>query len=134
MGKQDVLHWRPIENMGDEKLLPEAAQSGTSDTAKAISGMIGNKTGLSPKRIEHLWNGYTGTMGAYALDTVDWLVRSGGGHAGSAELAWSEMPLAKAFYRGDCRQRIPVTRPSSMTLREKADQVSGTIRRLPCQR
>lgn len=120
---------RPIENMGDDKLLPEArAEWYTSDTAKAISDMIGNKTGLSPKRIEHLWGAYTGTMGAYALDTVDWLVRSVEKSPDRPELAWSEMPLAKALYRGDSPPKNTRYTTEFYDMSEKADQVSGTIK------
>jgi len=120
---------RPIENMGDEKLLPEArAEWYTSDTARVVSDVIGNKTGLSPKRIEHLWNGYTGTVGAYALDTVDWLVRSIEQKPERPELAWAEMPLLKAFYRGDMVPKSTRYSTEFYEMALKTEQISNTIK------
>ena len=96
--------------------------------------MIGNKTGLSPKRIEHLWNGYTGTMGAYALDTVDWLVRSVEGTPDRPELAWSEMPLAKAFYRGDSPPKNTRYTTEFYDLAGEGGSGQWDDQGLPCQR
>jgi GGDEF domain-containing protein len=123
---------RPIENMGDEQMLPEARENWwTSDTAKLLADLlpdVANATKMSPKRIEHLWNGYTGTMGAYALETVDWMVRQISKAPDRPEMNWADMPLLKAIYRGD---RVPSnTRYSTefydlMTL---ADSTSQTIK------
>jgi hypothetical protein len=120
---------RPIENQGDQNLLPEARSEWyTSDTAKLISDQIGNTTGLSPKRIEHLWNGYTGTMGGYALDTVDWLVRQVSETPERPELAWAEMPLLKAVYRGDLTPKSTRYTTEFYALLDKANEVSGTVK------
>jgi hypothetical protein len=120
---------RPIENMGDEQLLPEArAEWYTSDTAKIISDVVGNTSGLSPKKLEHLWNGYTGTVGAYALDTVDWLVRSVEGAEARPELAWAEMPLLKAVYRGDLVPKSTKYTTEFYELVNKANDTSQTIK------
>jgi hypothetical protein len=120
---------RPIENMGDDQLLPEArAEWYTSDTAKALSDGIGNTTGLSPKKLEHLWNGYTGTVGAYALDTVDWLVRTVEGQPERPELAFAELPLLKAIYRGDLTPKSTRYTTEFYDLVNQANDTSQTIK------
>jgi hypothetical protein len=120
---------RPIENMGDQQVLPEARSEWyTSDTAKLFSDAIGNTTGLSPKKIEHLWRGYTGTIGGYSLDAVDFLVRQIQGQPERPELSWSEMPLVKAFYRGDTEPKNTRYVTEYYELARLADQVSMTIK------
>lgn len=127
---------RPIHNMGDEALLPEAiAEWYTSDTAKLIAEFLPARErpivgGLaaSPKQIEHLWNGYTGTVGAYALDTVDWLVRQVEGAPERPELAWSELPLLKAIYRGDMEPRSTRYTTEFYDLVNRANDTANTIK------
>lgn len=69
----------PIENMRDKKLSPYLRyDSRTSETAKAIAGVT---KGLpewdsldfmrSPKRIDHILKGYTGTWGKTTLGAID---------------------------------------------------------------
>jgi hypothetical protein len=120
---------RPIENMGDEQLLPEArAEWYTSDVAKLLSDAIGNTTELSPKKIEHLWNGYTGTVGAYALETVDFIVRHVQGAEERPEFAWAELPLLKAIYRGDLVPKSTRYTTEFYTLVNEANDTAQTIK------
>lgn len=92
---------RAIENMGDEKLLPEArAEWYSSETMKAISKLVGNETELSPKRLEHLWNGYTAGLGGYVLDASDAIVRKLQDAPTRPEMALREMPISGRFLRG----------------------------------
>lgn len=88
---------RPIENMGDENLLPEArGEWYTSDTMKAL----GRMSGLSPKRLEHLWNGYTAGLGGYVLDSSDAVVRGLTDAPERPDLRLGEMPIVGRFLRG----------------------------------
>lgn len=120
---------RPIESFSDQSLLPEArAEWYTSDAMKAIASVIGNTSGLSPKRLEHLWNGYTGTVGGYLLDSVDWLVRQVEGQPNRPELAWAELPALKALYRGDMVPKSTRYTTEFYELLDKANDVSGTIK------
>jgi len=120
---------RPIESFSDQSLLPEArAEWYTSDAMKAIASVIGNTSGLSPKRLEHLWNGYTGTVGGYLLDSVDWLARQVEGQPERPELAWAELPALKALYRGDMVPKSTRYTTEFYDLLDKANDVSGTIK------
>lgn len=92
---------RAIENMGDEQLLPEAREEWySSDTMKLLADAEGNATGLSAKRLEHLWSGYTGGLGAYVLDAADWAVRQGTDAPERPEAALRDFPLVGRFARG----------------------------------
>ena len=56
-------------------------------------------TGVSPKQLEHLWRGYLGALGAYALEAADIAVRWAEGAPPRAERRWDEVPVVKAFVR-----------------------------------
>jgi hypothetical protein len=87
---------RPIENMGDENLLPEArGEWYTSDTMKGL----GRMSGLSPKRLEHLWSGYTAGLGGYVLDASDFVVRQVTDAPERPDLRVGEMPVVGRFLR-----------------------------------
>jgi hypothetical protein len=79
-----------------QKLRSEAQKDyNTSATA----ALIGEKIGTSPKRIEHLVNGYFGTLGVYVLSMADILTRRMTDAPELPEMRLDEMPLIKSFYR-----------------------------------
>lgn len=120
---------RPIESMGDDKLLPEAREEWfTSDTAKLIADAAGNKTGLSAKRIEHLWNGYTGGLGAYLLDSSDWVVRQATDAPERPEMALRDFPLVGRFARGGNPAPNPKSVGEFYDLLGRAEEIEGTIK------
>jgi len=59
---------RPVISKKDEGLPPEMQGFGTTSLT---SQKIGEKTGLSPSRIEALWRGYLNTYGMYGLTIAD---------------------------------------------------------------
>ncbi len=68
----DMFRERPVEGMADQGKLPEDRYSSyTSPTMVAI----GKQLGLSPKKLEHIWNGHLGTLGGYALSIPDTMFR-----------------------------------------------------------
>lgn len=60
---------------------------------------LGELTGFSPKQLEHLVIGYTGTMGSYVMAAADGLIRA---FRPGESASWraDEIPLVKAVYRG----------------------------------
>ncbi|MGY4068867.1 LPD38 domain-containing protein [Aeromonas caviae] len=60
---------------------------------------LGELTGFSPKQLEHLVIGYTGTMGSYVMAAADGLIRASR-PGESASWRADEIPLVKAVYRG----------------------------------
>ncbi len=61
-----------IEGMGDENRMPgDRYNAYTSDTAREVGQLLN----VSPKKIEHLVNGYAGTLGGYVLAMSDMMAR-----------------------------------------------------------
>lgn len=118
---------RPIENEADQKLLPgERSSYYTSDTAQAL----GRAAGVSPKRIEHLVNGYLGGVGTSMLHGADWMVRKATGAPERPEAALRDFPVLGSFLRGD--NPSPNTRNLTRFYdnTNKAGQVADTIKEL----
>ncbi len=87
---------RSIVPMRLQRLRPEAQRDHrTSETA----ALLGEKTGTSPKRIEHLVNGYFGTLGVYVLSMSDIITRRMVDAPEMPSRRLDDMPLIKSFYR-----------------------------------
>lgn len=96
-GNESFFYQTPIEGFGDEQKLPEARYNArTSETMR----MFGEWLGVSPKKLEHLWKGYLGTIGAYALATSDMLVSTAQGAPDKPSMRPSDVIGLKSFWRG----------------------------------
>lgn len=85
-----------VEGMADEnKQSQDRYSTYTSEAAKAI----GKTFNWSPKKIDHLIKGYTGTIGGYVLGASD-IVAHGIMGKETAETPISRLPVIKAFYQG----------------------------------
>lgn len=95
----------PIESMSDQNRLPvDRYNSRTSNTAVAIGQVTGRLPGplqMSPKQVEHLVQGYFGTMGQYALELADFIVRKATGAPERPSMRLKDAPVVRALYRGD---------------------------------
>lgn len=116
---------RPIVGYGMQRLEPEAQfTSQTSETAV----LAGQATGASPKRIEHLVNGYFGTLGSYILGAVDAVSARALGRPWGPSWRVDQLPVLKRFIRED-----PAFSTRYLTdlyeLKNDVDQVYSTISR-----
>jgi hypothetical protein len=84
---------RPIVGQGMEGVAPEF-QVGPSTTKIAQS--IGNSLGVSPMKVDHVIQGYTGTMGMYLVDAVDSILSSNDASP-KADKRFEQMPIIKRF-------------------------------------
>ncbi|WP_421221835.1 LPD38 domain-containing protein [Aeromonas enteropelogenes] len=92
----DSFRWGPIENQQD---LAVQAEARYNEQTSLLMRELGELTGFSPKQLEHLVIGYTGTMGSYVMAAADGLIRvTRPGE--SASWRADEIPLVKAVYRG----------------------------------
>ncbi|WP_429056681.1 LPD38 domain-containing protein [Aeromonas jandaei] len=83
---------------GPQDLLVQAPARYSEQTS-LLMRELGALSGLSPKQLEHLLIGYTGTLGGYVMAAADGLIRlSRPGE--SASWRADEIPLLKAVYRG----------------------------------
>lgn len=94
----DTFTGNPIENMSDANLIAGARYN---DQTSLIAREIGDKLNLSPKMIDHIVNGYTGTLGAYVLGATNIMMRHLGDYGASPALRLDEMPVIKSFFRDD---------------------------------
>ncbi|MFR9719860.1 LPD38 domain-containing protein [Aeromonas diversa] len=92
----DPFRGGPIENFADQSVMPQARYS---EQTSLLMRELGQLTGMSPKKLEHIVVGYTGTLGGYVLSAADGLIRASR-PGESAALRADEIPLIKAVYRG----------------------------------
>lgn len=65
-----------IENFGDRgKVASARFDENTSNTFRELAKLLPENLQLSPKRLEHLFKGYLGTLGMYSMTVSDALVR-----------------------------------------------------------
>jgi len=93
---EDSFRGRDIDGMGD--MQKEAGQRYSRNTSDLFRS-IGAQFNVSPKRLEHVWKGYTGTMGAYVLSTTDMMLRAATGAPVKPSLRPRDIPVLKSFYR-----------------------------------
>ena len=92
----DSFRGGPIDGPQD---LAVRAEARYNEQTSSLMRELGELSGFSPKQLEHLLIGYTGTMGSYVMAAADGLiqaVRPGE----SASWRADEIPLVKAVYRG----------------------------------
>lgn len=106
----------------DERMAAEyQARFGTNELAR----ILGEATGISPIKIDHLMNGYLGTIGTYTLDAIDHVMRD-------ADRMYPERepyqyPFVRRFF-ADSNQ--PGLQTQYYDLYKEVGKVSNTIRQL----
>jgi len=84
---------RAIVPQGLQNVAPEY-QVGPSTTKTFET--IGKELGQSPIMLEHLWKGYTGTMGMYMVDAIDSIINLNS-DVPKASKRFEQMPFIKRF-------------------------------------
>ncbi len=92
----DFFRGGPIDGPQDLNVRAEARYN---EQTSLLMRELGELTGFSPKQLEHLVIGYTGTMGSYVMAAADGLIRAAR-PGESASWRADEIPLVKAVYRG----------------------------------
>ena len=120
---------RMIETPADQSRLPEARHNWrTSDTAKLMPASVSNVTGLSPKRVEHLWRAYTAGLGGYAIRMSDWLVRQVQDAPDRPAWHLRDYPGAGRFVRGDAPARSTSYQTEFWDNLKEAEKVENTVK------
>jgi hypothetical protein len=106
----------------DERMAAEyQTRFGTNELAR----VIGEATGYSPIKIDHLMNGYFGTLGTYTLDAVDHVMRDADRMYPSRDPY--EYPFVRRFF-ADANQ--PGLQSQYYDLYKEVGKVTNTIRQL----
>lgn len=92
----DTFRGGPIDSPQD---LAVKAEARYNEQTSLLMRELGELTGFSPKQLEHLVVGYTGTMGSYVMAAADGVIRAAR-PGESASWRADEIPLVKAVYRG----------------------------------
>lgn len=117
----------PIEDMSDEGKLPEARfDERTSAAGKLLGQLTGPTLGISPKQLDHLVQGYTGTLGGYVLGMSN-LVAGAFDDAARPSARAGDLPVVKVLYQGDDVRSTKYQSEFYDMMRE-ADQLHRTIK------
>lgn len=118
----------PIESLSDEGVIPQERYSATtSNTAIALREQAA-WIGLSPKQLEHIYVGYTGTMGAYVLSVADMLVRGVSDQPTRPAIQAYEWPILRSVYQGK-REKGTQWETDFYDRVQEARELHGTMRR-----
>lgn len=93
----DFFKGGPIENMADSNLIAGARYN---DQTSLLMREIGEATNLSPKMLDHIIQGYTGSLGAYVMGATNILMRGMQDNGETASMRLDEMPVIKSLLRG----------------------------------
>lgn len=130
---RDFYFDSPIESKGDAYKAPSDRYSpnGTllmRHASKGMAAVVGEDLTVSPKRLEHLWRGYTAGMGQYALRAADALLRDATDAPERPEMATRDLPVLGRFLRGDSPPSTTRYVDELYDLADKADQVSAQVK------
>lgn len=120
----DFFRGGPIENMADENLLAEARYN---EQTSLMMRAIGEATGLSPKKLDHVVQGYTGTLGAYVLGATNIIARQFSDTGETPALRLDELPVIKSFLRGADPAKSTQFADDFYQMMTKANQINSTI-------
>jgi hypothetical protein len=121
-----VFTQRPIVGEAMRNIAPEF-QVGPSTTK--IAEYLGKQTGMSPIMLDHVYKGYTGTMGMYLADVMD-AVFSAGSDNPKASQRFEQTPVLKRFLLDpDARGQVS----AYYDLKNSVDQTVRTVNLLSKQ-
>lgn len=122
----DPFRGGPIDNLSDLNVLPEARYD---DRTSLLMRELGELTGWSPKKLQHIVEGYTGTMGAYVLAAGDALTRAFGNYGSKPSFRADEIPLLRTVYQGSAPARSSQAMTDFYKLLEQVNSLQATINR-----
>ncbi|MBE4617393.1 LPD38 domain-containing protein [Vibrio navarrensis] len=119
-----MFRGQPIENIADLSMMPEARYNErTSITMREI----GELTGMSPKKLEHIFNGYLGTVGSYTLWMSDYVARQMGDYGAKPALKAQDLLVIKSVYQGSDRARSTKYLDDMYKMMREAEELYRTV-------
>ncbi|AOR58812.1 LPD38 domain-containing protein [Pectobacterium parmentieri] len=120
----DFFKGGPIENMADSNVIAGARYN---DQTTLLMREIGGAMNLSPKMMDHIITGYTGTLGSYILGATNIIMRNMGDNGASPSMRLDEMPVIKAFARGADPAKSTQFTEDFYRMMTEANQINSTI-------
>ena len=118
----------PIEGMSDEGKLDEARYNERTSSTMVELGKVGKWVGLSPKELQHLYNGYLGTMGSYGLMLADMATNKATSRSPRPEWKPEDYPVVKSFYKGSGPAKSTQYMTNVYDRMNEAEEIYRTVR------
>ncbi|EPB7297293.1 TPA: LPD38 domain-containing protein [Yersinia enterocolitica] len=120
----DFFKGGPIENMADSNLMAGARYN---DQTSLLMREIGEATNMSPKMLDHIVMGYTGSLGSYVMGATNLLMRNLKDYGETPAMRLDELPVIKSFFRGSDPAKSTQFTEDFYRMMTEANQINSTI-------
>ncbi|HHL2560767.1 TPA: LPD38 domain-containing protein [Yersinia enterocolitica] len=120
----DFFKGGPIENMADSNLIAGARYN---DQTSLLMREVGEATNMSPKMLDHIVMGYTGSLGSYVMGATNLLMRNLKDYGETPAMRLDEMPVIKSFFRGSDPAKSTQFTEDFYRMMTEANQINSTI-------
>ncbi|WP_145587708.1 LPD38 domain-containing protein [Yersinia aldovae] len=120
----DFFKGGPIENMADSNLIAGARYN---DQTSLLMREVGQATNMSPKMLDHIVMGYTGSLGGYVMGATNLLMRNLKDYGETPSMRLDEMPVIKSFFRGSDPAKSTQFTEDFYRMMTEANQINSTI-------
>lgn len=120
----DFFKGGPIENMADSNLIAGARYN---DQTSLLMREVGEATNMSPKMLDHIVMGYTGSLGGYVMGATNLLMRNLKDYGETPSMRLDEMPVIKSFFRGSDPAKSTQFTEDFYRMMTEANQINSTI-------
>ncbi|HHH1924223.1 TPA: LPD38 domain-containing protein [Yersinia enterocolitica] len=120
----DFFKGGPIENIADSNLIAGARYN---DQTSLLMREVGEATNMSPKMLDHIVMGYTGSLGGYVMGATNLLMRNLKDYGETPAMRLDEMPVIKSFFRGSDPAKSTQFTEDFYRMMTEANQINSTI-------
>ncbi|ENQ9725827.1 LPD38 domain-containing protein [Yersinia enterocolitica] len=120
----DFFKGGPIENMADSNLMAGARYN---DQTSLLMREVGEATNMSPKMLDHIVMGYTGSLGGYVMGATNLLMRNLKDYGETPSMRLDELPVIKSFFRGSDPAKSTQFTEDFYRMMTEANQINSTI-------
>ncbi|UNK25284.1 LPD38 domain-containing protein [Yersinia intermedia] len=120
----DFFKGGPIESMADSNLIAGARYN---DQTSLLMREVGEATNMSPKMLDHIVMGYTGSLGGYVMGATNLLMRNLKDYGETPAMRLDEMPVIKSFFRGSDPAKSTQFTEDFYRMMTEANQINSTI-------
>ncbi|HFF8639615.1 TPA: LPD38 domain-containing protein [Yersinia enterocolitica] len=120
----DFFKGGPIENMADSNLMAGARYN---DQTSLLMREVGQATNMSPKMLDHIVMGYTGSLGGYVMGATNLLMRNLKDYGETPTMRLDELPVIRSFFRGSDPAKSTQFTEDFYRMMTEANQINSTI-------
>ncbi|HDL7972599.1 TPA: hypothetical protein PXQ01_003800 [Yersinia enterocolitica] len=120
----DFFKGGPIENMADSNLMAGARYN---DQTSLLMREVGQATNMSPKMLDHIVMGYTGSLGGYVMGATNLFMRNLKDYGETPTMRLDELPVIRSFFRGSDPAKSTQFTEDFYRMMTEANQINSTI-------